>query len=634
LQKIKINTDFMPIHRFFNKRLSLQLISALQHRNLPIILAVSAILMTLPALWGGLLFDDLWHWAELAGSEQVDERLIEVGIEPEKSGRLSKVLSGLFVVVSPEKNLQQLKQYGALPWWTYDGFKVSAWRPIASFTHWLDYRLLGGSEMIMHAHNILWFAAVVFFITMLYRLLITPRWAGGLAAVFFVLCESNYFPTLWISNRNLILSLFFGVLALLAHHRWRQYGSLAAGLATILCLAGSLLSAEAGAAVFAYIFAYALFFEQGSLRRRLLGLAPATITVVLWRILYNAGGYGAYGGDLYLDPAREPLRYVWAILQRGPLILVGQISSVPVDVFSYIPESKKYLYVLGALVFIVIALFFFTPLLRKDRLARFWLVGTCLSMLPICATIPMSRNLLFIEIGAFGLIAQFTTGVIIGAEWLPKGQVRQTVIWVFCVLLLVAHLPVAAVRRVAAPVTSSMIVDEIYSTMRIDSTRGLEKQELVVLNAPYPVAFQYLPFLNAYEGKAIPRAIRVLSPGYRSIEIIRLDERTISVRSITGNLLSYEEEDPLHFVYFYRYVGAVRGTGQPLCAGEQIKLPRMLVNVVEVDKEGFPVEVSFKFAVSLSDPSLRWLCWDWEKDCYKPLKVPAIGQRQIISGPF
>ncbi len=616
------------------RKISNRLRYMLEYRYLPLFLAVVVILLTLPALRGGLLFDDLWHWAELAGPGQVDGKLAEVGIKPEKSGRLSTALSELFVVVSPEKNLQQLKRYGALPWWTYDGFKVSAWRPIASFTHWLDYRLFGGSEALMHAHNILWFAAVVFFITMLYRSLIVPRWVAGLAAVFFILCESNYFPTLWISNRNLILSLFFGVLALLAHHRWRQQDSSGAGVAAVVCLAGSLLSAEAGAAMFAYIFAYAVFFERGSFKRRLMSLAPATIIVVLWRIFYNSGGYGAYGGDLYLDLAREPLRYVWAILTRGPLILAGQISSVPVDVFGYIPESMQSFYVLGTAVFIAIALFFFMPLLHKDRLARFWLVGTCLSVLPICATIPMSRNLLFVELGAFGLIAQFTAGVISRAEWLPKRQLQRMAIWMFCVLLLVAHLPVAAARRVAAPITSSMIVDEIYSTMQIDSMPGLEKQELVVLNAPYPVAFQYLPFLNAYEGKAIPRAIRVLSPGYRPLEITRLDEQTIVVRSLSGNLLSYEEEYPLHFVYFYRYVGAVRGAGQPFHAGERFKLPGMLVEVVEVDDEGQPVEVSFTFAVSLDDPSLRWLQWDWEKDRYTPLKVPTIGQCQIISGPF
>jgi len=619
----------MLARKIFNR-----LCHILECRYLPLFLAVMGILLTLPALRGGLLFDDLWHWAELAGPGQVDRKLAEVGIDPEKSGRLSTVLSELFIVVSPEKNLQQLKQYGALPWWTYDGFKVSAWRPIASFTHWLDYRLFGGSEMLMHAHNIFWFAAVVFFITILYRSLMTPRWAGGLAAVFFVLCESNYFPTLWISNRNLILSLFFGVLALLAHHRWRQRDSSGAGVTAVVCLAGSLLSAEAGAAMFAYIFAYAVFFERVSFKRRLMSLAPATIIVILWRILYNSGGYGAYGGDLYLDPAREPLRYLWAILTRGPLILAGQISSVPVDVFGYIPESMQSFYVLGAVVFIAIALFFFMPLLRKDRLARFWLVGTCLSVLPICATIPMSRNLLFVELGAFGLIAQFATGVISGAEWLPKRQLQRMAIWIFCVLLLVAHLPIAAARRVAAPITSSMIVDEIYSTMQIDSTPRLEKQELVVLNAPYPVAFQYLPFLNAYEGRAIPRAIRVLSPGYRPLEITRLDEQTIVVRSPSGNLLSYEEQDPLHLVYFYRYVGSVRGTGHPLRAGERFKLLDVLVEVVEVDDKGQPVEVSFKFVVSLDDPSLRWLQWDWKKDSYTPLEVPTIGQCQRISGPF
>jgi len=53
-----------------------------------------------------------------------------------------------------------------------------------------------------------------------------------------------------------------------------------------------------------------------------------------------------------------------------------------------------------------------------------------------------------------------------------------------------------------------------------------------------------------------------------------------------------------------------------------------------VDASAVPTEVLFKFAASLEDGSLRWLQWDWEKDCYVPFKVPAVGQGIQISGPF
>jgi hypothetical protein len=60
----------------------------------------------------------------------------------------------------------------------------------------------------------------------------------------------------------------------------------------------------------------------------------------------------------------------------------------------------------------------------------------------------------------------------------------------------------------------------------------------------------------------------------------------------------------------------------------------MSVEVIAVDKSGVPMEVLFRFAVALEDSSLRWLEWDWDKGCYAPFKVPAVGQRAWIRGPF
>jgi len=60
----------------------------------------------------------------------------------------------------------------------------------------------------------------------------------------------------------------------------------------------------------------------------------------------------------------------------------------------------------------------------------------------------------------------------------------------------------------------------------------------------------------------------------------------------------------------------------------------MSVEVLEVDGNGMPVAVSFRFAVSLDDPSLRWLQWSWKKDRYLPFKVPMIGERVYVRGPF
>lgn len=64
------------------------------------------------------------------------------------------------------------------------------------------------------------------------------------------------------------------------------------------------------------------------------------------------------------------------------------------------------------------------------KTARFWFVGMLLSVLPICATLPMNRNLLFVSIGAFALMAEFMGGFVSQATWLPKSKIWRSGAWV------------------------------------------------------------------------------------------------------------------------------------------------------------------------------------------------------------
>ena len=57
----------------------------LEYRRLPFVLAVLALLMTLPALRMGLLNDDWHHWGVLAGTSRLGQDLSRLGIAPEGS---------------------------------------------------------------------------------------------------------------------------------------------------------------------------------------------------------------------------------------------------------------------------------------------------------------------------------------------------------------------------------------------------------------------------------------------------------------------------------------------------------------------------------------------------------------------
>jgi hypothetical protein len=58
-----------------------------------------------------------------------------------------------------------------------------------------------------------------------------------------------------------------------------------------------------------------------------------------------------------------------------------------------------------------------------------------------------------------------------------------------------------------------------------------------------------------------------------------------------------------------------------------------MVEVLAVDDRGFPTKVAFDFGVSLDDPSLYWLQFNWRKFSYDRFEVPQIGQTIPVPGP-
>jgi hypothetical protein len=470
---------------------------------------------------------------------------------------------------------------------------------------------------------------------------------AGLAGLLFVLDNSGYFPTMWVANRNLLLSLFFGVLAILAHDRWRRpspassefetRSSRPAGILAPLCLLGSVLSAEAGVATFAYLFAYEVALERGSRPRRVLALVPSLVVIVLWRLFYNLQGYGAYGGEFYFDPGRDPAGYAVAVLRRAPFLLGGQWTTTPADLYGFLPAgSKRLMWLILAAVTVLIPVVLL-PILRRSRRARFWLVGMYVAVLPFCATIPMSRSLLFVAVGGFGLIAEVIADCVRRAQWLQELGRTRLVVQAVVLLLAVAHLPWAAGTRASAAAVTAGMGKRLATTAVLANADCRADQDLIVVNAPNPVSFLYDPYRVAWAGGPLPRSIRMLAPGYNAVQVTRTGPRRLVIKSVSHSLLDCQPGRRMDFVFFYRYLSDVRGEGHPLHAGQRITVPRMSVEVLAVDGRGFPVETAFEFDVPLEDGSLKWLYWEWEAEAtgpFKPFALPAIGTTVELVGPF
>ncbi len=608
----------------------------LEHRYLPAALAVLAMVFSIPALWSGWgPMDDLRHRAKLLSPSESAERLTSTGLVPENPGELSTVLSDMHTIARSADDFDMLSNYGVLPWWTQQNYRASNWRPLDSFTHWLDYRLFPDCSALIHLHNLLWFAAVILLVTLLYRRLTGPAWVAGLAALMYLLDDINYLPAMWIANRHLLISLVLTVSTLLAYHKWRTTGSLLAAVTAHLCLFCSLLVSEGSVAIFAYLFAYAVFLDHGNWTRRALSLVPAVLIIVLWRIIYSSLDNGAYGSGFVIDPIREPLHYVSAVFGRGPLLLFALLGGPPAETFTFIRDNLRLPYWFAAVGYLFLMFVVLWPLLRSSKQARFWLTAMILSVLPICATLPMNRNLLFAAIGGFGLIARFI--YFIAAEFGRQNRPRlwRYCAWVFCVFLLLAHVLFAVVGRIVTPKMVEFVHGEFHSTIRLGELQGVENQDLIVVNAPNPFSLFFLPTYRVHYGQPLPRAIRALSPGFGPLEVIRESENRLLLRAKWGNLLCCEQKHPFHFVYLYRdFNVGFRDRRFPMHMGERVVLPRLTIEVKEVDTDNLPTTVLVSFETPLEDSSLRWLVWNWDRKCYEPFVLPRPGEKVTIKGPF
>ncbi len=399
------------------------------HRYLPAFLAIGAVLVMLPALKTGLVADDLPQRAVELRPSQLPPRMHETG-NPADAGSFSTVLFDLFGFSRNPQCMTLMKNYGTLPWWTPDDLRCSLCRPVAALTHWLDYRLFPDTPVLMHAHNIAWFAAVVFLITIVYRKLMGTGWAAGLAALLFLLDGNTYFPVAFVANRGFFLSLFFGLLCLYEHHQWRSTKSRSGLVLSALFLALSLFSEEGGASTFAFILAYALVLEPGPFRNRALTVLPSVLVIFVWRIIYISSGYGIAHIGLYIDPAHEPLRFVRELIPRDVVLLGSQLTGVPPEFLFAVKPSLHPAIIMLYGVFTVAALVVFIPWVRRDKTAAFWFAAMILAAIPEAVLVPASKNMGFIAVGAYGLIASFVAGLFTRSIRLPEWLGYRILAWI------------------------------------------------------------------------------------------------------------------------------------------------------------------------------------------------------------
>jgi hypothetical protein len=184
-------------------KLGARIRAALAHRSLPAWLAAVACALLLPGLDGGFQLDD--HFQRY--------RLLGMGRAPIQ----------LFVFQSGDvaENAREMEQ-GSLPWWTAPDFRHASLRYVAVLGAMLDHALWPDRPFWMHAHSLLWLAALVAAAACFYRSVLGAGWVAGLAGLPYALDDAHALPTVYLANRNALIATLFGMLSLTALARGRS----------------------------------------------------------------------------------------------------------------------------------------------------------------------------------------------------------------------------------------------------------------------------------------------------------------------------------------------------------------------------------------------------------------------------
>ena len=253
------------------------------------------------------------------------------------------------------------------------------------------------------------------------------------------------------------------------------------------------------------------------------------------------------------------------------------------------------------------------PLLKRSRVARFWALGSLLSILPAAAAPPMSRTLTFVGIGAMGLLGQYLAAAMNRRFWWNLSTFVRGCRASLIGALVLVHLVIAPVglyvmsRYVLGP--NELLIN--CHTIS-DITANESQRDLIIVNHPFPLDMMALLVQRAVDDQPLPHHVQVLAPACSRLTIQRLDANTLLVRS-----------DPEFFAlpsaqifYLPEYLSQV---------GKSISLPPLAASVDQLARDGQPTAVLFRFDVPLEDASLHWVYWNAGE--FRAFVPPKIGER-------
>jgi hypothetical protein len=552
-------------------------------------LVLLGVLLAAPSLNTGLVADDYIHAVVLRGLPTV---------APTK-GPLD-----LFRFADGDaKRGQALIDSGEFPWLARPTLHFSFFRPLSSLTHLADYKLWPDSPWAMHAQNLVWFAICLALAALVYRRFLGTGLVAGLAMLAFAIDDAHGPVVGWIANRNALVAFALAVPVLLLHDRARREHDVLAAVLAPLFLATSLFAGESSLAIGGYLFAHAVHLDRSTWKSRLTALSPYALVVIAWRALYSHLGYGVAGSGIYLDPLRDPRAFLAALPVRFVFLLIGQLGKLWSDLATIYADLSPWLLPLALLICVSTLAFLAwaaLPLLKSNATARFFASGMLLATLPICATFPADRLLLFVGLGGMGLVAMLCTQALT-----PQARVARG----FLILCHFIIAPISLPIRSRSMMTIRALIALADDT--IPRTPDIVDKTVILLDPPNDIFGAFVPAMRNVLGVPRPNRFRILAGGTSETDVQRVDARSIRIT-------------PAHGFFEPEIARLLRGAQDPFLPGEKISISGLEIVIESVTKDSRPASALFTFDERLENSKLVWLAWT--EVGYAPWQPPPIGQ--------
>lgn len=586
-----------------------------QSRILGPVLAAVCVFLLVPTVFVGFRVDDYLLWGKGYTSDdcQREESLSSC----EQSARCIRQMYAWFDTSQWPR--EELEERGIIGWHATSDLHLSFFRPVAAVTHLAEGVVWPNCYWCMHATSLIFYALLIIVATETFRKILGKNNTSAITSVLFAFSHIYIQAATWISARSNLLGPIFVLLSfrgfLEIHSKTLDNEKRVCFpkavdyrfLVSLLWFVLSLLSHEGSVSMLALLGGWSVFLANGSVWRRLRAIIPYLTIIVLWRIGYREGGFGARGTALYTDPFENPLIY----LEYLPKYSWGFASELVAPLKTLSPFSTALLLFFGAVTMVQF---------HTCRGLRFFALSTIVSLIPLAAATPVhGRTLVIVTFLWSGWLGSLINSLsrrstldepcnVCLRRMYSRGRLFALT---FIVLLSIVYVSSAALRF---PNTGQYMTPfHLDMSQCADAAIGvpnIENKDLILIDSNDAFCSMYFYGLLKFQNRPAPKSLRVLGMSTKGkITFRREGTNVFTLLSKDGGLL------PRTTMY--------RDAKQPLKVGDAKNFGSFSYEIKSLNRNGEVQEVQFRFSRNLDSPNFVW-CAQMNSG-YRTVRIPLEG---------